>query len=391
MIHLDGKYGKAKVFTDNVDNLAISQIIEILNEDFTKDSKVRIMPDCHPGAGCVIGTTMTIKDKVVPNLVGVDQSCGVIAVDLGDIDIDFEGLDNHIRENIPFGYNTHESEKKFPELKNLVALNHIDQSRVLKSVGTLGSGNHFIEIGETSTGNKYLTIHTGSRYLGNQLAKHYQNLACKRLTDNKIDTQAIINKLKNEGRQKEIESVLKDIKPPKINKDLAYLEGQDLLDYLNDAQIANIYARENRKAISKSITDYLGISRAESFDTVHNYIDVKHNILRKGAISAQEGELVLIPINMRDGSIIAKGKGNPDWNYSAPHGAGRLFSRSEAKEVIAFEDFKDSMKGIHSASVRQDTIDESAFAYKSMEEIIENTKDTIEILDIIKPIYNFKS
>lgn len=391
MIELDGKYGKAKVFTNNIDSKAISQIIEILNEDFTKDSSIRIMPDCHPGAGCVIGTTMVIKDKVVPNLVGVDLSCGVLTVDLKDIDIDFKALDKHIRENVPFSYHTHEDEQDFDGLENLVAYKHINKSRALKSVGTLGGGNHYVEVGEDSTGNKYLTIHTGSRYLGKQLAEHYQDLAYKRITENYKEVGEMIKRLKSEGREKEIQGKIDEMKPKKIRKELAYLEGENLFDYLYDTKIANDYAKANRQAIAKSITDFLGIKYPESFDTVHNYIDVENRILRKGAISAQKGEKVLIPINMRDGAILARGKGNPDWNYSAPHGSGRLFSRSKAKETISLEQFKESMEGIYSSSVREDTIDESAFAYKSMDEIIENTKDTIEIIDIIKPLYNFKA
>lgn len=393
MIELHGKYNTAKVFTDNVDEKAIGQVIEMLNEEFTVGSNIRIMPDTHAGAGCVIGTTMTIKDKVVPNLVGVDIGCGMFTTVLGDIDIDFKELDIFIRNNIPHGFNVHNEEKKFPLLDELKCKSHIDMNRALRSIGTLGGGNHFIEVNEDSDGMKYLVIHSGSRYLGLQVAKYYQELAYNKLSDNVEDKEALIQKLKAEGREKEIQSELKKIKPKKVNKDLAYLEGQDLYDYLHDMNIAQKYATENRVEMMKDILKHLRLERQAHifFNTIHNYIDISDMTLRKGAISAKAGERVLIPINMRDGSILAVGKGNPDWNCSAPHGAGRLFSRGKAKENFKLEDYKETMKDIYTTSVSESTLDECPMAYKPIEEIIENTRDTIDIIDIIRPLYNFKA
>lgn len=393
MLELKGKYNTAKVFTDNVDEKAIEQVIEMLNEEFTVGSNIRIMPDTHAGAGCVIGTTMTIKDKVVPNLVGVDIGCGMTTTILGDLDIDFKELDTFIRNNIPHGFNVHNEEKQFPLLDELKCKSKVDMSRALKSIGTLGGGNHFIEVNVDSKGTKYLVIHSGSRYLGLQVAKYYQELAYNKLSDNVEDKEALIQKLKAEGREKEIQKELKKIKPKKVNKDLAYLEGQDMQDYLYDMNIAQKYAVANRVEMTNDILRHLELYRQahDGFHTIHNYIDVNSMMLRKGAISAKAGERVLIPINMRDGSILAVGKGNPDWNYSAPHGAGRLFSRGKAKDTFKLEDYKETMKDIYTTSVSESTLDECPMAYKPIEEIIENTKDTIETIDILRPLYNFKA
>lgn len=393
MITLRGKYNEAKVFTDNMDEKAMSQVIEMLNDEVSAGSNIRIMPDTHAGAGCVIGTTMTISDKVVPNLVGVDIGCGMTSVDLGKIAIDFEALDNFIRNNIPHGFNAHEDEREFPLLDDLRCKAQVNMSRAKKSIGTLGGGNHFIEINEGKDGNRYLVIHSGSRYLGLQVAKYYQDLAFSKLTNTKGEQERIIQELKAQGRESEIHQALRGIKAKKVNKDLAYLEGQDLEDYLHDMDIAQQYAMRNRFEMMRAILRHLNLDRLGLyfFHTIHNYIDPKTRILRKGAISAQEGELVLIPINMRDGSILAEGKGNPDWNYSAPHGAGRLFSRGKAKENFKLEDYKETMKDIYTTSVTESTLDECPMAYKPIEEIIENTKDAIDILDIIRPLYNFKA
>ena len=402
MIELQGKFNTAKVFTDNADDVTISQVIGMLNEEFTAGSNIRIMPDTHAGAGSVIGTTMTIKDKVVPNLVGVDIGCGMATLTLGKIDIDFKELDSYIRANVPHGFNVHDEEKQFPLLEELKCKARIDMNRALRSIGTLGGGNHFIEVGVDSNDNKYLVIHSGSRYLGLQVAKYYQELAFNKLSDNAEDKEALIQKLKAEGREKDIQRELKKIKPKKVNKDLAYLEGQDLMNYLHDMDIAQKYAILNRAEIVGSILKHLkregmgniGFNATHNyFNTIHNYIDIGDMMLRKGAISAKAGERVLIPINMRDGSILARGKGNPDWNYSAPHGAGRLFSRGKAKETFKLEEFKMTMEeaSIYTTSVSESTLDECPMAYKPMTEIIENTKDTIEIIDIIRPLYNFKA
>lgn len=402
MIDVKGKYNNAKIFTNNVDSKAISQVIELCNQEIYKDSKIRIMPDVHAGAGCTIGTTMTIKDKICCNLVGVDIGCGMKTVTLGNIDINFEELDSFIRENIPNGMNVFDTISKEKEyyvcreiLNKLRCKNHVNLDRSVKSIGTLGGGNHFIEIDQDSKENKYLIVHTGSRYLGKQVATYYQDLAYKKLSNNREKKLEIIKKLTREGRQKDIEKELKKIPNPKISKQLAYVEGQDFNNYINDMKLVQKYAEINRNEIAKVIIDHLITKNSnfeiESFQTIHNYIDTDNMILRKGSISAQKDEKVLIPLNMRDGCIIGKGKGNSEWNYSAPHGAGRILSRGRAKELISLEEFKDSMKGVWSTSVCESTIDESPMSYKPISDILDNIGDSIEIIDIIKPIYNFKA
>lgn len=394
MIEIKGKYNNAIIYTDNVEQTAISQIIELCNQEFVRGSKIRIMSDCHAGAGCTIGTTMIIKDKVVPNLVGVDIGCGMLTIKLKEKEIDFQQLDNTIRKYVPSGQNVRENYHKNNnkiDLTKLRCKNYINLDRAMKSLGTLGGGNHFAEINSDSKGNIYLVIHSGSRYLGKQVAEYYQELAYKTLSSNNIDKIKLINRLIREGKQNKIQSELSKIKPLKVSKQLAFLEGQNLKDYLHDMKIIQEYACLNRITMAEEIITRMSLNVDYSFTTVHNYIDLDNMILRKGAISAQKDEIVLIPMNMRDGSLICKGKGNPNWNYSAPHGAGRILSRSKAKDNVTLEEFKDSMKGIWTSSVNESTIDESPMAYKPMQEIIDNIKDTVEIIDIIKPIYNFKA
>lgn len=402
MMDLKGKYNKAKVFTNNIDSKAISQIIELCNQEIYKDSKIRIMPDVHAGAGCTIGTTMTIKDRICPNLVGVDIGCGMITIKLGHININFDELDNIIRTKVPNGMNVFENISKDKEnyiyseiLNNLKCKNHINLDRAAKSIGTLGGGNHFIEIDQDSEGCKYLIIHTGSRYLGKQVATYYQELAYKKLSNNREKKLEIIEKLTREERQKDIEKELKKIPNSKISKQLAYVEGEDFNNYINDMKLVQKYAEINRNEIAKVIIGHLITNNTnfeiESFQTIHNYIDIDNMILRKGSISAQKDEVVLIPLNMRDGCIIGKGKGNSEWNYSAPHGAGRILSRGKAKELITLDEFQDSMKEVWSTSVCESTIDESPMSYKPIDDILDNIGDSIEIIDIIKPIYNFKA
>lgn len=402
MINLKGKYNEAKVFTDNIESTAISQIIELCNQDIYKGLKIRIMPDVHAGAGCTIGTTMTIKDKVCPNLVGVDIGCGMLTVELGNIDIDFKELDNFIRREVPNGMNVFDEMDKQKEnfiynelLSKLKCIGHINTDRAIKSIGTLGGGNHFIEIDQDKRDNKYLIIHTGSRYLGKQVATYYQELGYKKLIDNRGKKKELVNRLKNEGREREIQSELKKMPSLKISKQLAYVEGKDFEDYINDMKIVQRYAEINRVEIATMIVKYLyskdNKCGKQFFQTIHNYIDTDNMILRKGSISAQENEKVLIPLNMRDGCIIGMGKGNKEWNYSAPHGAGRILSRGKAKEKISLDEFKESMEGIWSTSVCESTIDESPMSYKPIEAILDNIGKTIEIIDIIKPVYNFKS
>lgn len=396
MFDLNGKYATARIFTDNIENEAISQIYELCNQEFVKDCKVRIMPDVHAGKGCTIGTTMEIKDKVVPNLVGVDISCGMLCIRLKEKEIDFKKLDDIIRKHIPSGMNVREkaidsSEIRKIGLQKLKCINNINIDRAEKSLGSLGGGNHFIEINVDEEKNLYLVIHSGSRYLGKQVAEYYQKMAINDLTNSTKEKIALIQKLKNEGRDKEIECALKMFDKPKIPSYLAYLEGIHLKNYLYDVGIIQEYANMNRKTMANEIITRMGLSIEEEFTTCHNYIDLDNMILRKGAISAQKGEKLIIPINMRDGSIIGVGKGNPDWNYSAPHGAGRIMSRSKAKELVSLEEFKKSMSDVWTTSVCQSTIDESPMVYKPIEEIVENIKNTVTIERIIKPVYNFKA
>lgn len=391
MIELKAKFNNAKVFTDNIDAETISQIMLLLNQEFVKDNKIRIMPDTHAGSGCVIGTTMTIKDKIVPNLVGVDIGCGMHAVKLKEKEIDLSALDEVIEKYIPSGTNIHELMVSPYDLDDIIA--PIDKERARRSIGTLGGGNHFIEVNRDSEGYLWLVIHTGSRHLGIEICKYYQDLAYKTLKGRGDVVKDVIERLKAEGRQREIESAIKAIKEKEITipKDLCYLEGDNFRNYIHDMNLAQKYALTNRMSIADEIMRLLFLHEEERFDTIHNYIDIDNMILRKGAISAQAGEKVIIPMNMRDGSLICVGKGNPDWNYSAPHGAGRVMSRSKAKETINMHDFKESMKDIYSTSVVESTIDEAPMVYKPMNEIIANIKDTVEVIDIIKPIYNFKA
>lgn len=402
MFTLKGKYNNCKIFTDNCDNETISQLMSLLNQESVKGEQIRIMPDTHSGKGSVIGTTMTLKNrKVIPNIVGVDIGCGMLAIKLENKGIDLPALDNIIRKYVPSGFDIHEKAIANSNIDKIIA--PIDIDRALKSLGTLGSGNHFIEIDKDEDNNLWLVIHTGSRHLGIEVCNYYQDLAYEKLVaKNKGGSLAelskdLIAKLKAEGKDKEISKELKKLKDDynSIHMDiphaLAYLENEDFDDYIHDMRLAQEHALINRETIAKQIMEHANLKETERFQTIHNYIDCDNLILRKGSISARMGEKVIIPMNMRDGSLICVGKGNPDWNFSAPHGAGRLMSRSKAKENISMDDYKKSMEGIYSTSICQSTIDESAFAYKPMQEIMENVKDTVEIVNIIKPIYNFKA
>lgn len=393
MFELNGKYNSCKVFTDNTDNETISQLTTLLNQEFIKDNKIRIMPDTHAGAGCVIGTTMTIKDKIIPNLVGVDIGCGMLSVKLEEKDIDLELLDTVIRKYVPSGFDIHEHAIAKSNVKEIIA--PIDVDKAFKSLGTLGGGNHFIEVDHDKEGNLWLVVHTGSRHLGIEVCKYYQDLAWKKIKNNGIDQKIkeTVAKLKAEGKQHEIENTIKILKMQAgpIPKDLCYVEGEDFENYIHDMRLAQEHAKINRATIVSQILKYTNLHEVERFDTIHNYIDTDNMILRKGSISAQLGEKVLIPMNMRDGSLICIGKGNEDWNYSAPHGAGRLMSRSQAKDLVSLDEFKESMEGIFTTCVSTSTIDEAPMVYKSMDEIINNIQDTVEIIDCIKPIYNYKA
>lgn len=391
---IEGKYTNAKVFTHNIDEVTVDQVKTFLDQEFTKDCKVRIMPDCHAGKGAVIGTTMEIKDKVCPNLVGVDIGCGMLCVEIKSQNVHFEKLDQIIRALIPAGQfsrtTPHDFIKQIP-LSSVIA--PIEPSKVALGLGSLGGGNHFIELNQSPDGRLFLVIHSGSRALGVRVANYHQKAAIASHDTSKAEIKAIIQQLKREGREKEIQQAIQDFTPSRstVPDELAYLTGEKMEHYLHDLKIAQDFAKWNRAAMAQEITRAMQFEEVGRIDTVHNYIDLDHMILRKGAISARKDELVLIPINMRDGSLLAKGKGNDDWNQSGPHGAGRILSRSKAKSLLKLEDFQETMKDVYTTSVEFDTIDESPFAYKTMNEIIENTQDTIEVQEILKPLYNFKS
>ena len=402
-----------KIFTKNIEEKAIKQIDELLEQKSFENCKVRIMPDVHAGKGCVIGFTADLGDKVIPNIVGVDIGCGMLAVELGNIELDLEKLDNVINEYVPAGRNIREQKlMEFKKINELYCLRELkDTKKFNRGIGTLGGGNHFIEIDVDDENKKYLVIHTGSRNMGKQVADYYQNLAiqlCSGKEEMYKKKEKIIKNYKEQGKKLEIQQELnkleKEYKNNKTNlpNDLCYLQGEHREMYLHDMKICQEYASLNRLQIAKEILmnyfqltyvpeiDYPPIMN-NRFETIHNYISFEDNIVRKGAISAKKGEKVLIPINMRDGSIIAAGKGNKDWNQSAPHGAGRIMSRMKAKKTFELEKFKKAMEGIYTTSVVEETIDEAPFVYKSMQEIIENIQDTVEIKKIIKPIYNFKA
>jgi len=394
MIDIIGKHNRAKIFTDNIDDGAIAQIEELCNQEFVKDSIIRIMPDAHAGVGCTIGTTMTLSDKIVPNLVGVDIGCGMETIKLKQGKPDLEKLDKIIYDYIPSGFEIRKKQHKYADyidFDSLACKNHVNLNRARLSIGTLGGGNHFIEVNKDKNGDLYLVVHSGSRHLGKQAAEYYQQLGYKELMNKYNQRLGEIYKLKEEGREEEIQDEIEKLSNAKIKKQLAYLEGENFNNYLNDMKIIQQFAVYNRKAIVDEIITRMGLEVQEQFTTIHNYIDLNNMILRKGAISAQKGEKVLIPINMRDGSLICIGKGNKDWNYSAPHGAGRLMSRRQAKESITLDEFKKSMKGIYSTTVNKSTLDECALAYKPIDEIMNNIQDTVEIIDIIRPVYNFKA
>ncbi|AVQ28534.1 RNA-splicing ligase RtcB [Fusobacterium ulcerans] len=395
---ITGKYNTAKVFTNVIENEAIEQIKTLCNQEFITGSKIRIMPDVHSGAGCTIGTTMTITDKVIPNLVGVDIGCGMETVMITDKEIDLEKLDKLIYEKIPSGHNI----RKIPhdlineiDLNQLKCTGHVKMDRAIRSIGTLGGGNHFIEAGKDEEGNIYITVHSGSRHLGLEVANYYQKMGYKALNKvSDIDIEKIIEQLKSEGREKEINKTIKEIKKQIITdipQALAYVSEELFDDYIHDMKLIQKFAVLNRKAMMDEIIKGLGTEVAEEFTTIHNYIDTDMMILRKGAVSAKKGEKLLIPINMRDGSLVCIGKGNEDWNYSAPHGAGRLMSRTKAKKTFELKNFKKEMEGIYTTSVNKDTLDECPMAYKAMEDIIKNIGDTVDIIKRIIPIYNFKA
>lgn len=400
MLEIKGKKATAICYTKVIEDEAVEQIKRMCDYELTEGSSVRIMPDVHSGKGCTIGTTMTIKDKACPNIVGVDIGCGMLTVKLQDKEIDFEELDK-VCHFIPSGKNVWEGRIERFDLTKLHCYRDLkDTRRLQRSLGTLGGGNHFIEVDISSNGTYYLIIHSGSRNLGKQVAEYYQHLAIE-LHQGKEEyykeRDRIIKEYKSQGRRKEIQSALKELKNKfkakalEIPEDICWLYGEFLGDYLYDVEICQNFAKRSREKMAEIILNKTGLTATDSFHTIHNYIDTNEMILRKGAIAAHKNEKILIPINMRDGSIIALGRGNKEWNYSAPHGAGRLMSRTQAKEKLDLEEYKKSMEGIYTTSVNEQTLDEAPMAYKSIDDIIDVIKDSVDIIDIMKPVYNFKA
>ena len=398
MMDIAGKYNSAKIFTDTVDELSVAQIKKLCNQEFIKGSKIRIMPDVHAGKGCTIGTTMTITDKVVPNLVGVDIGCGMETTRIREKRLELQKLDKLIYERIPSGFSIRENAHRYAsqiDLSQLYCARHVDLIRAEKSIGTLGGGNHFIEVDRDDEGSLYLVVHSGSRHLGVEVATYYQDEGYKVLnkTDD-ISLKAIIEQMKAEGREKEIQKELKklkNIKQTKIPHMLAYVSGELFQQYIHDMKIVQQFAMLNRQAMMDEIVKGMKLHVEEQFTTIHNYIDTDTMILRKGAVSAKAGEQLLIPINMRDGSLLCMGKGNEDWNFSAPHGAGRLMSRAEAKQSFTVSEFKKQMADVYTTSVGKATLDECPMAYKGMKDILDNIGPTADVVKIIRPIYNFKA
>ena len=400
MLEIKGKKNTALCYATVVEEEAIEQIRRMCDYEFTEGSRIRIMPDVHAGKGCTIGTTMTVVDKAVPNVVGVDIGCGMYTVNLGKADIDLEKFDE-AAHFVPSGMNVWAGRQERFDLTGLRCYRELkDAKRLERSLGTLGGGNHFIEIDRAADGTNYMVIHSGSRNLGKQVAELYQRLAInlsRGYGDYLEKRDEIIRTYKEQGRKTEIQAALKQLhwevyeSETPIPEDLCYLSGKYLEDYLFDVVICQRFARRNREKMAEVILERTGIAGGEAFHTIHNYIDTEEMILRKGAIAAHKGEKVLIPINMRDGSVLAVGKGNPEWNYSAPHGAGRVMSRTKAKNTLSMEEYQETMKGIYTTSVNENTLDEAPMAYKSLEDIIDVIRESVDVIDVMKPIYNFKA
>ena len=393
-----GKFNTAIVFTNVVEQSAIDQIKLLCDQSFTRGNKIRIMPDVHAGAGCTIGTTMTVSDKIVPNLVGVDIGCGMEVIRLKNRFIEVQKLDKAVNALIPAGFSVRSKAHPYAEdidLSELYCATKVDTDKAYRSLGTLGGGNHFIEADKGEDGSIYLVIHSGSRHLGLEVAYYYQEQAWKALNSVPQDEiRDLLDRYKSEGREREIESALRELNRSvtcDVPRQLAYVSGKLFEAYIHDMKIVQLFAMLNRKAIAGELVKGMKLKTDGEFTTVHNYIDTDSMILRKGAVSARKGEKLIIPVNMRDGCLICTGKGNPDWNYSAPHGAGRLMSRKEARESFTVSSFRKEMQGIFSTSINSETLDECPMAYKRMEDIVDNISPTVEINEIIKPIYSFKA
>ena len=398
MIEIQGKYNSAKIFTQVVDDASLAQVRLLCDQSFTAGSRIRLMPDIHAGAGCTIGTTMTITDRVVPNLVGVDIGCGMETVQLRETRLELQKLDKLIQAQIPSGFDIRATPHPYLEqidLSSLCCARHVDLRRAERSIGTLGGGNHFIEVDRDEEGALYLVVHSGSRHLGVEVAKYYQEAGYKALSSpDKADVDALIARLKAEGREQDIQQELSRLKASAstdIPRALAYVSGELFTQYIHDMKLVQQFAALNRQAMVREIVRGMKLHIEEQFTTIHNYIDTDQMILRKGAVSAAAGERLLIPINMRDGSLLCRGKGNPDWNFSAPHGAGRLMSRAQARQSFTVSAFKKEMADIYTTTVGKATLDECPMAYKDMKDILDNIGPTAEGEKIIRPIYNFKA
>ncbi|MBR6181336.1 MAG: RtcB family protein [Prevotella sp.] len=383
-----------KIFAKTVEEVAYRQIFGMSESEAYKDCLVRIMPDCHAGTGCIVGTVIKVGERVVPNTVGVDIGCGMLVAVFKNLELDLERLDEVANTLVPSGFDIHETPVvEFEPLQHLYSNAAVDINLAQRAIGSLGGGNHFIEANRDDEGNTYIVIHSGSRNLGLRVCKYFQEMAVKDMRNISLKVREIIDRMKAEGREREISQAIAAIKKPEVEKELAFLQGEHLAQYLHDMDIAQEYARLNRETMLGIICSAMGITPDSTFQTIHNYIERNGEevILRKGAVSAKAGETLIIPMNMRDGSLICVGKGNADWLCSAPHGAGRLMSRSAAHQAITLEQFEASMQGIYSTSVCAETIDESPMAYKPMQEIIDCVQPTVEIRKIIRPIYNFKA
>lgn len=402
MKKITGRYATAIVYTDIIEETATEQIRQLCDQSFVEGCSIRIMPDVHAGTGCVIGFTADLGERVIPSIVGVDIGCGMLTVELGKELVDYAKLDQVVRQFIPAGSEVHETPAaEFPRLKDLLIYNKLrNLPWIENSLGTLGGGNHFIEVDVDDEGTHYLVIHTGSRNLGKQVADYYQELAYDILygkIQEEEQRRALIAEYKAAGRTAELEQALTNLRVEienQIPKNLCYLTGDARTAYLHDMNICQEYAVMNRRIIADRIlTNLLGrsLDTFHCFQTIHNYIDHESNIIRKGAVSAKKGEQLLIPINMRDGSLLCIGKGNTEWNCSAPHGAGRLFSRGAARHNFTVEAYAKEMNGIYTTSVSEDTLDECPMAYKPMESIVSNVAPTVEIVKVIRPVYNFKA
>lgn len=380
-----------KIFASIVDDATRKQVETLAASEAYRDSVIRVMPDCHAGCGCTIGSVIGYADRVVPNTVGVDIGCGMLVANLGNIDIDLRALDNAIHRFVPAGFNVHKSPVTNFDAEFNAEISDKKREYFLCSLGTLGGGNHFIELDVDHNGCKYLVVHSGSRNLGVHICDYWQQKAIEKLTDDSELRRSVIDKMKAEGREKDIEEELKTLRKPKINNDLAYLEGADLEKYLQDMKTCQLYASKNRQIIVTLICSAINVVPVSCFETIHNYIDIENKIIRKGAVSAKNEERLIIPMNMRDGSLICVGKGNPDWLSSAPHGAGRIMSRAQAFKSLSLDDFKRSMADVYSTTVNEDTLDEAPMVYKPIDTIMNDVRDTVDILKVIKPLYNFKA